>query len=471
MGLKQATADASSDAKKRRRVGFSEIDVGIEANECLKIFMVSSKEEVNAASGSCIDPVDLNRFFGEDGKIYGYKDLKITISLSSISFHAYADIKFQSSSEGGKGITDLKSALQAIFGESLLENKEDFLQTFSTESCYIRTSISNGKVIDCKASQECSNKSNNHLESEANTVERQVIRLAINSLPVGLLYSRLVPLVLLLVDGSSPIDITDPRWEIYLVVQKTLGNQEDVDLRLLGFAAVYRFYRYPDSSRLRISQILVLPPYQGQGHGRYLLEVLHEVAISENVYDVTVEEPSDYLQHVRTCMDMLHLLDFDPVHQAVKSVVSHLNQGNLSKKTSKFQLEPPASVVENVRKSLKINKKQFLQCWEVLIYLGLDPVDKYMENYMTFISERTKADILGKDSGTAGKHLIDVPNGDNIDITFVMFQTQAGGGNSVEIDKNQTNQEEALRQLVDDRVKEIVSIAMKVSSLQGVKSK
>ncbi|KAJ4952995.1 hypothetical protein NE237_029827 [Protea cynaroides] len=461
MGLKQAAADASSDAKKRRRVGFSDIDVGIEANDCIQIFLVSSEEEANAASGFCINPVDLNQFFGEDGKIYGYKDLKITISLSSISFHAYADIKFQSTSEGAKGITELKPALQKIFGESLVENKEDFHQTFSMESCYIRTSMSYGEVIHCKASQGHDNKSNNHLESEANTVERQVIRMAVNSLPVGQLYSRLVPLVLLLVDGGSPIDIMDPRWEIYLLVQKTPG---DADPRLLGFAAAYRFYRYPDSSRLRISQILVLPPYQGQGHGRYLLEALHAVAISENVYDLTIEEPSEYLQHVRSCIDILQLLDFDPVQIAVNSAVSHLTQGDLSKGTSKLQLEPPASVAENVRKNLKINKKQFLQCWEVLIYLALDPVDQFMENYVTFISERTKTDILGKDSGTAGKRVIDVPNDYDNDTAFVMFLTKAGGGDSVEIDKSQTNQEEALRQLVDERLKEIKSIAQKVSS-------
>lgn len=80
--------------------------------------------------------MDLNTYFDDDGKIYGYDDLKVTIILaktgniftnshngifnslfcafvfilfvlflqitiwvSSISFHAYAEIKFQSSSD------------------------------------------------------------------------------------------------------------------------------------------------------------------------------------------------------------------------------------------------------------------------------------------------------------------------------------------------------------------------------------
>ena len=40
--------------------------------------LVSSKEEVDAPDSYCIQPVDLNHFFEEDGKIYGYQGLKVT---------------------------------------------------------------------------------------------------------------------------------------------------------------------------------------------------------------------------------------------------------------------------------------------------------------------------------------------------------------------------------------------------------
>lgn len=55
--------------------------------------------------------------------------------------------------------------------------------------------------------------------------------------------------------GSSPIDITDPRWELYLLIQKKVNDQEDIEYKLLGFAALYRFYHYPGSERLRLSQV------------------------------------------------------------------------------------------------------------------------------------------------------------------------------------------------------------------------
>ncbi|KAL5651663.1 hypothetical protein ACJX0J_037121, partial [Zea mays] len=66
-------------------------------------------------------------------------------------------------------------------------------------------------------------------------------------------YSRLVPLVLLLVEGSTPIDIGEHGCEMLLVVKKAT-QESGSKFELLGFAAVHNFYHYPESIRLRISQ-------------------------------------------------------------------------------------------------------------------------------------------------------------------------------------------------------------------------
>ncbi|KAK6248648.1 hypothetical protein QUC31_020213 [Theobroma cacao] len=501
MGQKQQqpNPDPLPEPKKRRRVGFSNIDAGVEANDCTKIYLVSRKEEVGTSDGFCISPVDLNSFFEEDGKIYGYQGLKITIWISSISFHAHADITFQGTSDGGKGITDLKSALEKIFGETLLENKNDFLQTFSTENNFISSAVSTGEKLQNKASNGHISHFNSNSEAASSDLEGVglhfcyyllrlfivvshldtsfslklgvifvtpvwVVRMVVGNLAAGHLYSHLVPLVLLLVDGSNPIDVTDPSWELYLLIQKKMDQPEKPQHLLLGFTAVYRFYRYPQGSRLRLSQILVLPPYQHKGYGSYIVEVLSNVAISENVYDLTVEEPLDYFQHVRTCYDVKRLLAFDPAQSAVKSAVMRLKQGKLSKKTCVPRFLPPPDVVEDVRKTLKINKKQFLQCWEILIYLGLDPLEKHMEDYVTIISNRVKADILGKDSETVGKQVIDVPSVHDKEMSFVMFRSQNSKVGGVQMDEDQAKtQGEQLQQLVDERIEEVKLIAQKVS--------
>lgn len=460
---KNPSADPVSEPKKRRRVGFSDVDEGVEANQCIKIYLVSSKEEVGVSDSFSIDPVDLNSFFDEDGKIYGYQGLKITIWISSISFHAFADITFQSTSDRGKGITDLKSALQRIFAETLVENKDDFLQTFSTEKDFSRSAVSSGEILQHKVSNGHVTHCNNNLKAAASDLE--VVRMVVGNMEAGHLYCRLIPLVLLLVDGSNPIDVTDPRWELYILIRKKMDQQGDIQHRLLGFTAIYRFYHYPDSTRMRLSQILILPPYQHKGYGSFLTEVLSNVAVAENVHDFTVEEPLDSFQHVRTCVDIQHLLAFEPIQHAINSAVSHLKQGKLSKKILAPRFVPPASTVAEVRKVLKINKKQFLQCWEVLIYLRLDPVDKYMEDYTTIISNRVREDILGKDSGSTDKRIMDVPSSYDPEMSFVMFKSQNVETSGVQMDENQPSQEEQLKQLVDERIKEIKLIAQKVSPL------
>lgn len=404
----------------------------------------------------------MNSFFDDDGKIYGYEGLKITIWVSSISFHAYADIMFESSSDRGKGVTDLKSSLQRIFAETLVESKDEFLQTFFSDKDFVRTTISSGEVLKHKVCNGHIGDSDNRL-ADSVTSNIEVVRMVAGNMATGHLYSRLIPLVLLLVDGSSPIDVTDPRWELYLVIQKETDLQGEIQCRLIGFTALYRFYHYPGGSRLRLSQILVLPPYQHKGYGRYILEVLNEVAISEDVFDLSVEEPLDRFQHIRTCVDTLRLLRFDPIQHSVKVAVSLLKQGKLSKKTQLPRLMPPPSVIEDVRKSLKINKKQFLQCWEVLIYLGINPVDKHMDDFLSIISNHVKYDILGKDSGTSGKQHIEVPSDFEQETSFVMFRTEANEASTVQMDDNQTKVEEHLQKLVQERVEEIQLIAEKVT--------
>ncbi|KAK4345124.1 hypothetical protein RND71_035300 [Anisodus tanguticus] len=444
---------------KRRRVGFAKSDAGIEANDCITIYLVSSKEDVDSPNSFCLEPIDLNQFFEDDGRIFGYQGLKITVWLSLISFHAYADISFESSSDGGRGITNLKSALENIFAESLVDEKDAFLQTFSTESHYVRSFVSNAEALQKKVSNGGSTESKCLLKSEPSDVE--VFRII--GTPVGHLYSRLVPLVLLLVDGSNPIDILDPRWEIYLLVQERKDTLEDSLPRLLGFAAVYRFHRYPESTRVRLGQILVMPPYQRKGYGRFLLEVLNRVAISEDVYDLTIEEPEDSLQHVRSCIDVERLLVFDPIQQSLESVVLRLKQENPSKKSYMCKYAPPLSAVEDVRKTLKINKKQFEQCWEILTYLRLDPINKYMETYRAIVSHRVKAEVIGKDTEGEGKQVIDVTTEYDQQMSFVMFKSQNGESSSIEKADNQSNVEEQLQKLVDERMNQIKLIAEKVS--------
>ncbi|KAJ3709372.1 hypothetical protein LUZ61_013077 [Rhynchospora tenuis] len=461
-----AVSDPDPDPKKRRRVGFASTDTGIEPNDCINIFAVKTAEEVGSTNCLQIQPIDLNHFFGEDGKIYGYNGLQIDVWLSMVSFHAYVDVSFETKCEGGKGVTDLEVPFKSIFGESLLD-KEKFVQTFSKDHDYVRNIITDGEVVPLESSMKHSNSNSDNKDPSI-----EVMRLGMQNANTGLLYSRLVSLVLLLVDGANPIDVTDPRWEIYVAVKRSPENGlSNSKVEMLGFATVYHFFYYPDASRMRIGQILVLPPFQSQGYGRLLLEAINSVAISKNAHDITVEEPSEYLQYLRACMDTVRLLSYEPINPAISSVISFLKENNLSKCTAKPSTGPPASLVDLVRQNLKINKKEFLRCWEVLIYMNLVHENhRCMENFRLLISDRVKGEILNTEDGVkdTGKKIVEVPNDYDSDMSFVMFRSEGGEVGDLGMGKDggdEAKQEEQLKQLVEEELEEISNVVEKVSSL------
>ncbi|KAK1630313.1 hypothetical protein QYE76_004628 [Lolium multiflorum] len=456
MALKQkGSADAAaSAASKRRRVGFAGIDAGTEANDCMQVFIARNSDDVGSEDSISLEPFDLNHFFGEDGKIYGYTDLKINVWISAISLHAYAEISFKETSDGGKGITDLKPVLQNIFGENLVE-KDEFLETFSKECDYISDVVKNGTPIKHDASDE-------------DDLAVEIVRVELQG-AAAFLYSRLISLVLLLVEGSTPIDITEHGWEMLLVVKKAAAESSASKYQLLGFTAFHHFYRYPESTRLRISQILVLPPYQGEGYGRRLLESINSIAESENIYDVTIEDPSDYLQYVRSSIDCLRLLTFEPIKPALGDMILSLEGTNLSKRTGSLTMAPPADLAETVRLTLKINKKQFLRCWEILIYVHLDSEDrKCIDNFRACIYDRTKGELLGGASGTNGKRLVQMATSFDEESSFAVYWTKEGADSDDQTVEQQPEdlktQEEQMNELVENQIDEIVEVAKNVRS-------
>ena len=195
------------------------------------------------------------------------------------------------------------------------------------------------------------------------------------------------------------------------------------------------------------------------------MEVVNKMAVAENVYDLTVEEPSEKFQHIRTCIDINRLLAFDPIKPAIDSAVETLTKGKLSKKAQIPRFTPPSDAVEKVREALKINKKQFLKCWEILIYLALDPIDKYIEDYTSVITNHVRADILGKDIEAPKKQVVDVPTLFAAEASFVVFKS-LNGEEAIQVDENKPDQEEQLKQLVEERIREIKLVAEKVSKLR-----
>ena len=81
-----------------------------------------------------------------------------------------------------------------------------------------------------------------------------------------------------------------------------------LSLRCPSFS-LYRFWHYPSSSRLRLSQFVILPPYHKQSHGTRLYKQVYSQALSEDaVSELTIEDPNEAFDRLRDSSDLKTLL-------------------------------------------------------------------------------------------------------------------------------------------------------------------
>ena len=60
---------------------------------------------------------------------------------------------------------------------------------------------------------------------------------------------------------------------------------------------------------MRLSQFLILPPYQSQGHGSELYNQVMQLALSrDNIVELTIEDPSEAFDRLRDTNDLKRLL-------------------------------------------------------------------------------------------------------------------------------------------------------------------
>ena len=83
--------------------------------------------------------------------------------------------------------------------------------------------------------------------------------------------TRLQILFIFFIDGASFIE-EDHNWRVYLLYKK-----EDGLHKLIGLTTVYTFFQEIKTCRFRISQFLILPPYQRKGFGMHLISVKKKI--------------------------------------------------------------------------------------------------------------------------------------------------------------------------------------------------
>lgn len=67
-----------------------------------------------------------------------------------------------------------------------------------------------------------------------------------------------------------------------------MSEDNSIRYATTGFATVYQYYAYPNLTRPRIAQLLILPPFQKMGLGSHFLRAIYLHYVSLNtVKDIT----------------------------------------------------------------------------------------------------------------------------------------------------------------------------------------
>ncbi|KAF6008500.1 hypothetical protein HII13_003823 [Brettanomyces bruxellensis] len=278
--------------------------------------------------------------FGEAEQIFGYKDLRMDLAFDCKSLKPFFNYRY--SSKMSENVKDIKMQILPF----LAEKGKDVV--FKDEG--------NGWIASMMRSLEYKIRSD-----VLNTYK--VFKFNIAKSKGGLkLHRRMQVFVLLYIEAGSYIDDKDPAWDIYCIYKCPKDGSKET---FIGFTTTYSYWKYPghliydatDSLNVRyrqkISQFIILPPFQSKRHGQHLYEaVVNDWLKDSSVEEITVEDPSEAFDDLRDRCDMERLL-FE--HHFLKSL---------------DKLPVTAEWIENVRKQEKMEKRQFARCVEMgLLYL------------------------------------------------------------------------------------------------------
>ncbi|CAG5099875.1 Similar to Hat1: Histone acetyltransferase type B catalytic subunit (Mus musculus) [Cotesia congregata] len=293
----------------------------VDSNEVLEFKLVRDERDLEDAETS-FAPEMSHQVFGDSETIFGYKDLKIKLYYSAGSLETYLGMSY--SEKLPKGM------FEGVEADDVLPKIKDKLVSQSNFQYY---------VIEIFY----------YLDEQEKTRNFEVYKADMTCKGFKEYHQRLQTFLLWYIDAASFIDIDDDQWHYFNMFEKFTSTSGSVRYSTVGFATVYQYYAYPNHTRPRIAQILVLPPFQGLGLGANLLRAMYRQYIGDNqVKDITVEDPSPDFQRVRDYVDALNC-----------ATLPAFGREFLQSKFNK-------AMALEAREKFKINKRQARRIYEIL---------------------------------------------------------------------------------------------------------
>lgn len=346
------------------------------ANKCMHLRLVGSGEEMSSAVS--FHPEYAHVFFGDDERIEGYHKPCLELFFNAVTFKSL--VVFSSAEK--KALVPctpvVDNVVHYLAPGSWTTNRDRFIEELERDRASFRPmgdSVTEYVLEKRNGGAECDESHDPHslpgdevtykvfwskfYDDQNDRYHEDFLRW----------HENLQIFVLLEIDGGTYIEARDPRWEFYGLFEHRRRASGEESYRCVGYCTAYRFYSLKHSFRLRISQFLLLPPYQKRGHGRRLLSAIYEHAKARGVRDIPVEDPAPEFMRLRDMVDMKLLLEDKAFSPDMKEISSEL--------------------VDHIVKAHRLWKKQIRRCFEIyrLRHTNRSDEEEYRE-YRLYVKRR-----------------------------------------------------------------------------------
>ncbi|XP_030373490.1 histone acetyltransferase type B catalytic subunit [Scaptodrosophila lebanonensis] len=340
-------------------------DLVLDALETVEFKLIRDKADIHN-DALIFHPAMAHQIFGESETIFGYQDLHVRVLYTAGPLHIYLGIEYEkrvNEISGGEIKADdvVATIAQSLPDGCFFINLDEFLKTLDKADKF----------------QPFGEKLSEYTHRSANGTERhfEIYQCDYKMSSFLKFFARLQTFILWFVDAASYIDTDDMQWSYFVCYEKYKNNDDEYQYATAGYTSVYEYYAYPQNKRPRISQMLVLPPFQKLGLATELVQTIYKYYQSQkNVIDITVEDPSEDFQRLRNFVDAR-------LCQGLKSFAR-------TEVTKGFSKE----MVREARETFKLNPRQVRKIYELLrLYYTNVHDDKEYKAYRLEVKKRLNA--------------------------------------------------------------------------------
>ncbi|QIX00280.1 hypothetical protein AMS68_005797 [Peltaster fructicola] len=343
------------------------------ANERFLITLARADGEPHAS----FQPEFTYPIFGEQEAIFGYKGLLIELNFAAHSLEPRLHISYDAiyRAQGDIKPTDIKAAITDFLPEeAFLDTQISYTDaaSFIPPGERVRAYRRDGKQYEVRC---------------ASLADADAKRLL----------ERMQILIPLFIEGGTMLqleqDWTTKRWKLFTLWLVDAAEQGSSLYSLVGYGTSYRVFAAlkiasksavysgaeaePDflspersaddissplelPSRERLSQFLILPEFQGSGHGQELYRAIYKhLTTPNNIREFTVEDPNESFDDLRDFCDITYLRSQNPEFAGLE-INTDMPAGSLgSDKTVPTDLIVSKELRDKIQTSEKMDKRQF----------------------------------------------------------------------------------------------------------------